>query len=213
MPPVCVYQLSRLPTNSLSRHKQPVSASPSHGCGHFVSVEIRWRSVFNGKPMIKYQIIIVFFQPVWKQDMGDFQIITRFWFFRLSFRFYPKNPARICGQTLPQTQIRELWEIILKCCMPDTCVRQYFFRLAISTVSARDIAHIMGWNAPYHALKWAVSDPQTGIIRTGNELFRSTLQGILKDRTVRNGLCNAISDILTHLFSDFILSKKSQEKL
>ena len=28
--------------------------------------------------------------------------------FRLSFQFYPKNPARICVQTLLRTQIREL---------------------------------------------------------------------------------------------------------
>ena len=45
----------------------------------------------------------------WKENnMGHFQIFIITRFFHLSFLFYPKNPANICEQTLPRTQIREV---------------------------------------------------------------------------------------------------------
>ena len=52
-----------------------------------------------------------------------------------------------------------------------------------------------------------------GIIGMQNEYAGTSSQGILQSRSDRNGLYNVIFNISLHLFCDFILSKKSQEKL
>ena len=52
-----------------------------------------------------------------------------------------------------------------------------------------------------------------GIIGMQNEFGGNPLQVILQSRSDRNGLYNTPFNISSHLFCDFILSKKSQEKL
>ena len=55
-----------------------------------------------------------------------------------------------------------------------------FYRFAICTISACEMAYFRGRNAPYHTLIWAFSEREMGNIRKQNVSFRTTLWGIPK---------------------------------
>jgi len=88
-----------------------------------------------------------------------------------------------------------------------------FLRIAKSTISACNKAHIGGRKAPYRTLKRAFSDCEMGNIGTRNALFRTTLWGISKYGIILNLLYYGWFNIRLHLFRENILSKFSQEKL
>ena len=81
----------------------------------------RWKSGWNsrcGFIDIKRELIIIKSVSIYSVStllssdekgsrMGMLQIFSIPRFFRQSFLFYPKNPARICARTFLRTQIRE----------------------------------------------------------------------------------------------------------
>lgn len=97
--------------------------------------------------------------------------------------------------------------------MPTTYIRQWFFHRTKCTVSASDMACFRAWYAQYRTMIRTISEAETGITGTSYGLFLTTWLGIWKDGISRNRLWYDGFNISLHLFSEFILSKKSQEKL
>ena len=97
--------------------------------------------------------------------------------------------------------------------MPTTYIQQWFFQRTKCTVSASDMACFRAWYAQYRTMIRTISEAETGIIGTSYGLPLTTVQGIWKDCISRNRLLYNGFNIPLHLFSEFILSKKSQEKL
>ena len=87
-----------------------------------------------------------------------------------------------------------------------------FSRFAKSTISACEIGHFGGWNAPYCTLKWAISHYEMGNIGMQYGLFRTMIWGISEGNMGRNSLYKACFNSHLHLFRENILSKFSQEK-
>ena len=50
-----------------------------------------------------------------------------------------------------------------------------FYRFAICTISACEMAHFRGRKAPYRTLKWAFSEREMGNIRKQNVSFQTML--------------------------------------
>ena len=94
---------------------------------------------------------IVAFNRKWGKRV-QLQIFSVLRFFRLSFQFYPKKLASICGLSLRRTQIREKWELCAMCCTSVVYIWERFSGRAKCTVSACDWVHIRAWNTQYHAL-------------------------------------------------------------
>ena len=62
-------------------------------------------------------------------------------------------------------------------------------------------------------MKWAKPEAETGTIGTQEELSDVAHQGIRQGCQTGTSLSDAGFNIPLHLFRDFLLSKKSQEKL
>ena len=99
-------------------------------------------------------------------------------------------------------------------------------KLNISNLHSRRIFppykkhHFMTWYCPFQGPKYTISHHETGVNRCWNRIYQNTnctipysTAGYIKIYTAWTSLFTAILKIFSHLFCDFILSKKSRKSV